>query len=193
MKYTYENLEYEKRGITDNVLVKVIGNDYEPVIRKDAAYTEKAASLKYAELTSQMDSCPIVGREELRPLLAALREHIPGLRARQTQMGTAVATTVLSEVRAEDAQFQIANGSIAHVSVKYDGDSEKVLLAHGILPIITEELLPAGSYLFLENIRESLKKGGGEVKAYLVKEKLEPVLVWVPAGDEGVFEAVWKG
>ncbi|MDO4296498.1 MAG: hypothetical protein Q4D90_10125 [bacterium] len=190
MQYTYENLQYEKRSITDNILIKVIGTDYQPVREKSNSYIEAASIIKAAEAVAQADSCPIVGREELRPILAALREHIAGLRIRHTQMGTAISTDSLSAISDEDAAFQIANGSTAHIAVNYDADSEAILLSHGILPILMKEPLEAGTYLFLEGVRETLLQGGGTLKAFLVKEHLVPTEAWIQPKDVAAFAAI---
>lgn len=57
-----------------------------------------AECLKAAEEVSQEDACPIVGREQLRPILLALRERTPELRARQTQTGTAVFSAIKKKI-----------------------------------------------------------------------------------------------
>lgn len=92
-----------------------------------------AECLKAAEEVSQEDACPIVGREQLRPILLALRERTPELRARQTQTGTAVFTEKLENITEEDADFLIANGTIAHVARSF---SEKAARPGEIKEII---------------------------------------------------------
>lgn len=191
MNYSYEETNYNKRSITDNVLIKVISNDYQLVVSKNPVYREAADCLKSAEEVSQSDSCPIVGREELRPVLTALRGRIPQLRARQTQTGTAVSTDRLDAVSEEDAAFQIANGSIANIAVSYGKEARAVLLSHGILPLVTEKPLPAGSFLFLENIRRTLEEGEQKVAAFLVKETLEPVSVRVDFDAKEQLESIF--
>lgn len=177
MDYSYKNLNYHKRGITENVLIKIVGNDYQIAAEKSEEYISRTISLKTAEEVSQTDSCPIVGREELRPVLAALQEHIPGLRARQTQIGTALSTTESDQITEEDADFLIACGSIAYTAASCTKETRNLLLSRGILPLIAKEPLAEGTFLFLEGIRTSLKNGDNELKAYLVREKLEPISV----------------
>ena len=183
MNYIYNDLTYSKRSITNNVLIKVISNDYQSVVQKTAEYTALADCVKNAELVSQTDSCPIVGREELRPIIDALRTRIPELRARQTQMGTAVSATRLQDITSQDALFQIANGSLADIAVSYEPSSRDELLTAGILPLTVEQPLPCGTFLFLEGVRRALESGQKHITAFLVQESLTPIKVSVDYED----------
>lgn len=175
MKYTYKENNYNKRNITNNVLIQIITTDFELVKLKSDKYVKLAETLKSAEEVSQSDACPIVGREQLRPVLVALRERIPELRARQTQTGTAVFTEKLEDISDEDAEFLIANGTIAHVAYSYSDEAIKILLSHGILPLQAGQSIDAGSFIFLEGIRKSLETENKNTTAFLVKEHLEPI------------------
>ncbi|MCI5650232.1 MAG: hypothetical protein ACI4EG_00115 [Fusicatenibacter sp.] len=190
MDYSYQKLTYHKRGITQNILIKIVGNDYRMVREKSNEYVSRTMSLKNAEEVSQTDSCPIVGRAELRPVLVALQEHLPGLRARQTQIGTALSIRESDQITGEDADFLIACGSIAYTAASYTEETGKLLLSRGILPLLVKEPLPEGTFLFLEGIRSSIENGEKDLKAYTVKEKLEPVDVSILLDKEEDLRAI---
>lgn len=191
MNYSYGEQTYNKRSITDNVLVKVISSNYQLVTDKTEEYSELADCLKNAELVSQSDSCPIVGREELRPIIDTLRTRTPKLRARQTQTGTAVSTEALSGITDQDALFQIANGSIANIASSYEPASRDALLAAGVLPLVTAQSLEVGTYIFLENIRQTLDAAQKEITAFLVKETLVPIQISVDYENREQLQALF--
>ena len=98
MKYVYENMDYEKRGLTDNILLRVIADDYGLVKERSRKYMGAAFSWKAAEMTSQMDACPVTGREEMQKILRIMRAYDPNYRARATQTGTAVSQQAITDV-----------------------------------------------------------------------------------------------
>lgn len=174
MKYVYENMDYEKRGLTENILLRIIADDYGQVKERSRKYMGAAFSWKVAEMTSQMDACPVTGRAEMQKILRIMRAYDPGYRARATQTGTAVSQQAITDVTEEDAQFQIANGSIADVAVSYSKEACDALLSRGILPLTADEPVPVDTYIFVESIRTDLKSGKRELKAYRLTDEMEP-------------------
>lgn len=178
MLYEYKDLQYEKRAITEHIVVQVIANDYKSVKQKDALYTEKTQNMKYAEAAGQADSCPVFGRDELRAATGILRETVDGFRFRSAQLGTAVSVEQLDEVTEEDALFQIVNGTTVDFSVSYSAEAVNELLAGGVLPLVTEKPITAGTYIGILNIRSALEQGKKELEAYVVTEgKKEPIRI----------------
>ncbi len=193
MKYVYENMDYEKRGLTDNILLRVIADDYGLVKERSRKYMGAAFSWKAAEMTSQMDACPVTGREEMQKILRIMRAYDPNYRARATQTGTAVSQQAITDVTEEDALFQIANGSIADIAVSYSEEACDTLLSKGILPLTADRPVPVDTYIFVEGIRAALKAGKRELTAYRLTDGMEPFALRLADGAameklEKVFE-----
>lgn len=191
MEYTLANASYNKRGLTDNIIFKVIADEYGPVKNRAPEYEAAADSLKNAELTSQQDACPVVGREELEHVITTVRTLLPDLRARHTQTGTAVSAPDITEVTDEDALFQIVNGTYINISPAFNESSKEKLLAKGILPLYSEELLPEGTIVFVQDILDTIQSGGRELSAYLVEDKLVPTKLKLAVGMESIPDAVF--
>lgn len=178
MLYEYQDLQYEKRAITDHVVVQVIDNSYEAVKQKAPLYSEKAANMKNAEAAGQADACPVFGRDELKAATGILRKTVEGFRFRSAQLGTAVSVEQLEAVTGEDALFQIANGTTINFAVSYSADAVDTLLAGGVLPLVTEKPIEAGTYIGILNIRAALEQGKKELDAYVVTEgSKEPIVI----------------
>ncbi len=178
MLFKYKDLQYEKRAITDHVVVQVIDNSYEAVQQKAAVYTEKTENMKNAEAAGQADACPVFGRDELRAATGILRKTVDGFRFRTSQLGTAVSVERLEKVTEEDALFQIANGTTIDFAVSYSDEAVSTLLAAGVLPLVTERPIAAGTYIGILNIRTALEQGKKELDAYVVTEEgKEPIAV----------------
>ncbi len=195
MKYTWNQDSYNKRGLTENIIFKVIANDYKQVKIKAPEYTEAAASLKNAELTGQQDACPVVGRDELKHVIISVRTLIPELRARHTQTGTAVSAAEIADVTEEDALFQIVNGTYINVSSVYDEKSRNNLLAKGILPLYSEEVLPEGTIIFVQGILDSIRSGRKDLTAYRIaehEEQLVPIKLQLAVNIEEIPDTVLK-
>lgn len=168
MLYEYKDLQYEKRAITEHIIVQVIDNSYEAVRQREPLYSERAKNMKYAEAAGQADACPVFGRDELRAATGILRETVDGFRFRTTQLGTAVSVEKLEEVAGEDALFQIANGSTVDFAVSYSDEAVDTLLAYGVLPLVTEKPIAVGTYIGILNIRTALEQGKRDLEAYVL-------------------------
>lgn len=186
MEYTLGNANYNKRGLTKNIIFKIIANEYEPVKKQAPEYEEAAKSLKNAELTSQRDACPVVGRDELKRVIETVRTRIPELRARHTQTGTAISADSIIDVTDDDALFQIVNGTYINVSSVYDDSSKEQLLSKGILPLYSKEVLPVGTIVFVEGISDVIKADEKELNAYIVEDKLIPVKLQLAVDPEKI-------
>ena len=176
MEYQYGNLSYSKRALTEDLVLKIVGSEYRLISSKAEKYAEKTESMKGAEEAGQADSCPIAGRAELSPVLTALRGHNPEFRARKNQIGTALCLEQETSVTEEEADFLIACGSLALLAPSFDRVTKKILLSRGILPLCFPFVLPEGTFLFVEGIRNSMEKKESELLAYQIAgEHLEAV------------------
>lgn len=192
--HSYQGITYEKRKLTSQILLKVITDDYNQVKYKSEIFEENANIIKQAEMVSQQDACPVKVNHELEHIMDVLRKYYETLRARHTQTAPVAFVEKPLEVSEEDVEFLLANGSIAVFAKYYEKGTKEKLLDHEILPLVTTENLKNNDYVFIENIIESIEKKQSKLKAFLVKEDLEPINVWLPRNlkDINKYEKIWK-
>lgn len=192
--YEYEGIKYSKRKLTDNILLKVITDEYELVRTKSDSYKEKAAIIKQGEETSQLDACPVKVNQELRAVLETLRRTYEGLRARHTQTAPVIYIDDVTNISEDDAKFLIANGSIAVLSRHFTDEAKKELLSHQILPITISEKMSVGEYIFINDILKNINEGQKELKAFIVDKELIPVEANLPLEvyGEKTYSEIWE-
>lgn len=179
-KYQYMGIQYEKRNLTKDILLKIITKDYGLVQGKSETYTAKAKPLKNSEMVSQQDACPVEVNQELEAVMKVLKRHNEHIRARHTQMSPVFYTQKEFDIREDNIDFLLANGTVAVFAKDYKKGVEEQLLQHGILPLITKEDLLEDDFIFIENILSDLKKGEQKVQAYKVENNLVPISVFLP-------------
>lgn len=190
--HTYQGITYEKRKLTNQILLKVITDDYNQIKYKSEIFEEHADVIKRAEMVSQHDACPVEVNHELEGIMKVLRRYHEGLRARNTQTAPVAFLEKPVKVSEKDMEFLLANGSIAVLARYYQNETKQKLLNHGILPLVTGESLKKNDYIFIENIIDSIEKKTGKLKAFLVKEDLEPIDVWLPRELKTTrYEKIW--
>ncbi len=192
--HSYQGITYEKRKLTNQILLKVITDDYNQVKYKSEIFEENANVIKQAEMVSQQDACPVKINHELEHIMEVLHKHYETLRARNTQTAPVTFVEKPLEVSEEDSEFLLANGSIAILAKYYEEGTKEKLLNHEILPLVTTENFKNNDYVFIDNIIESIEKKQSKLEAFLVKDDLEPVDVWLPRNlkDTHKYEKIWK-
>lgn len=192
--HSYQGITYEKRKLTNQILLKVITDDYNQVKCKSEIFEENANVIKQAEMVSQQDACPVKINHELEHIMEVLHKHYETLRARNTQTAPVTFVEKPLEVSEEDSEFLLANGSIAIFAKYYEEGTKEKLLNHEILPLVTTENFKNNDYVFIDNIIESIEKKQSKLEAFLVKDDLEPVDVWLPRNlkDTHKYEKIWK-
>lgn len=145
-------------------------------------------------MVSQQDACPVKINHELEHIMEVLHKHYETLRARNTQTAPVTFVEKPLEVSEEDSEFLLANGSIAIFAKYYEEGTKEKLLNHEILPLVTTENFKNNDYVFIDNIIESIEKKQSKLEAFLVKDDLEPVDVWLPRNlkDTHKYEKIWK-
>lgn len=192
--HSYQGITYEKRKLTNQILLKVITDDYNQVKYKSEIFEENANVIKQAEMVSQQDACPVKINPELEHIMEVLHKHYETLRARNTQTAPVTFVEKPLEVSEEDSEFLLANGSIAILAKYYEEGTKEKLLNHEILPLVTTENFKNNDYVFIDNIIESIEKKQSKLEAFLVKDDLESVDVWLPRNlkDTHKYEKIWK-
>ena len=170
MLFTKDDLTYEKRPLTKDVALYVISNSIPQDKKEIDEFTKLAFPYKSGELAAQSDSCPVARLDDLRKAVDFLKRTYEGFRIRHAQLSGIVAVNdTIKSIDDETASYMVAAGSIAVIAYEYKDGSDKVLLEHGILPLVSDEEIPENTFVLIRNIRTG-EKGiiPGELDAYIV-------------------------
>lgn len=169
MQFTKDDLTYEKRPLTKDIALFVISNSIPKSKEEKESFIRQAFPYKSGELAAQADSCPVAKLEDLRKAVDFLKRTYEGFRIRCAQLsGIAAVNDTVKSVDDDTAASLIAAGSIAVVAKGYTGGADRVLLSHGILPLVSNEEIRENSFLLIRNIRKDEELVKGEQDAYIV-------------------------
>ena len=190
MLFTYGDLSYEKRPLTDNIALWVITNEFPDNDEKLSAFVRLAKPYKTGEEASQQDACPVVGIKGLREYVDFLKRTYDGFRIRNAQLSAVAAVNgIVDKISGGTAAHLIAAGSIAVIAGGYADGADEVLLDNGILPLVSDSALPEGSFILIRNIRASIS--GGKTEAYIVTpESKTPVGISLGTYPEDKFRKI---
>ncbi|MBR1864267.1 MAG: hypothetical protein IJ806_09295 [Ruminococcus sp.] len=164
-RYSYEQLEYNKRPLTQDAALYVI-TDRVPD-KGDKDYAEQALPYKAGELAAQQDSCPVQDLGHIRERVGYLKGRYPGFRIRNAQFSAVPATAkVIRELDGETADYLIAAGTTAVIAAGYENGTDLLLLEKGILPLRSENAPSTGTFILIKDISDGLS--GGRLNAFSV-------------------------
>ncbi len=190
MKYNYDNITYNKRPLTNDIALGIVSNDLAEAENKTAQLKKLTAPYKIGELASQQDACPITEFEELRDRIDFLKNTFEGFRIRNAQLSGVIAVKgSIKSINDGTAAYLIACGSIAVIAEGYEDDADKILLANGILPLISSEELPIGSFILIRNIKNDVYKGNLD-SCIVIPGKLSPVNISLSKYTDKELEAI---
>lgn len=183
--FTYGDVSYEKRPLTDDIALRVVSEEFPDTQEKLSGFTKLAKPYKDGEAASQLDACPVTGIPGLRDYVGFLKKTYDGFRIRRLQLsGITAVKGVVDKISGDTAAYLIAAGSLAVIAGGYENGADEVLLEKGILPLVSAQELPAGTFILIKGIRSSI--GGGKTEAYAVTpDSLTPLdisLGFYPAG-----------
>ena len=170
MTFIKDSLAYEKRPLTKDIALKVISNNIPATKEEFDEFSALAYPYKRGELAAQVDSCPVAKLDDLRESVGFLKKTYEGFRIRHAQLsGILAVNDSIDKIDDDTAEHLIASGSIAVVARKYHNDSDKILLKHGILPLVSDKEVKEDAFIFIRNIRnEDEGIAAGELDAYIV-------------------------
>ncbi len=167
MEYTYNNITYKKRPLTNDIALSVVSNDFSLAESKSPEFEKLTKPIKLGELAAQHDACPVADLSNFRPYIDFLKQEFEGFRIRNAQFsGVIAAGGILNSVDDDTAAYLAANGSIAVIAQGYRNNSDAALLKKGIIPLISEEELPTGTFILIRNIKRDISDG--KLEAYIV-------------------------
>lgn len=186
-----EQFPYTKRGLTENIILKVVSDDVNLPINDPESFLELVQDFAQAEMVGQQDMCMFGKQSGIFELVPHIKEAYSGIRFRFQQFAQILALSAATSLNADFAETLCAAGSIAIIATSYDEQSLDALLQAGILPLLSEEPVAVGTGLFVKGIRNDVKLDSKDLTAFKVNGGLTPFPLHLPdiyAGKEDPYD-----
>ncbi len=147
--------------------------------RKDPLYVGRAKAIQKAQKAVEAGTCPLDAVEELKAVMKAVHESYPEAGKGNLGFGSTIFAVKPGDgsAREQAASCQKVLGGWANIANEYATKRYRSnLINWGMLPFLIEEgELPFRNldYLFIPNVRRAIEEKQSEIKAYVVREKLE--------------------
>lgn len=167
--------------------------------RKDPAYVGRAKEVQKAEKARVAGEHPIDVLPELVPVMEAIRASFPDAKRDNTGIGSTIFAVKPGDgsAREQAASCQKVLGGWANIATEYATKRYRSnLINWGMLPFIIDKgELPFanGDYLFVPGIRQAVIDKASELKAYVVKDKLEEFTLRLGDLTDDEREIILKG
>ncbi|MBM6947199.1 hydratase [Mordavella massiliensis] len=151
--------------------------------RKDPAYVGRAKEVQKAQKAIEAGTCPLDALEELRPVMAKIREKFPEAGEGNIGVGSTIFAVKPGDgsAREQAASCQKVLGGWANIAVEYATKRYRSnLINWGMLPFLTKEDHEAlsfknGDYIFVPGIRRAVEEKTDVIRAYVVGDELAEV------------------
>ena len=169
--------------------------------RKDPAYVGRAKEVQKAQKAIEQGQCPLEVLEELRPVMAKIKEKFPD--AGEGNLG--VGSTILAvkpgdgSAREQAASCQKVLGGWANIANEYATKRYRSnLINWGMLPFITEEddkhlSFKNGDYIFVPDIRKAVEYKASDIKAYVAGDEWKEIDLKLGDMTDAEREIILKG
>ena len=147
--------------------------------RKDPAYVGRAKEIQKAQKAIEAGKCPAEAVEELKPVMAAVKEKFPE-KDFHVEGSIGFGSTIFAvkpgdgSAREQAASCQKVLGGWANIANEYATKRYRSnLINWGMLPFLIQEgELPFtnGDYIFVPDIRKAVEERKTEITAYVVKD-----------------------
>ncbi len=149
--------------------------------RKDPAYVGRAKEVQAAQKAIETGKCPLDALEELKPVMAKIRESYPEAGEGNIGVGSTIFAVKPGDgsAREQAASCQKVLGGWANIANEYATKRYRSnLINWGMFPFITEAdhtALPFenGDYLFVPDVRKAVEEKKDTVRAFVVKDELK--------------------
>lgn len=149
--------------------------------RKDPAYVGRAKEVQAAQKAIEAGKCPLEVLEELKPVIAKVKETYPNVGEGNIGVGSTIFAVKPGDgsAREQAASCQKVLGGWANIANEYATKRYRSnLINWGMLPFLTDaddKELPFknGDYIFVPDVRRAVEEKADVVKAYVVKDSLE--------------------
>ena len=218
----------EMAALPENLLLKVVSEIHDPVTttdelipsgetssyrsnplglaefalsRKDPAYVGRAKEVQKAEKAIEAGECPLEVLEELKPVMAAVRESYPEVGEGNLGVGSTIFAVKPGDgsAREQAASCQKVLGGWANIANEYATKRYRSnLINWGMLPFITEEdhtglSFKNGDYIFVPEVRRCVEEKNAEIKAYVVGDSLKEITLKLGDMTDTEREIILKG
>ena len=169
--------------------------------RKDPAYVGRAKEVQKAQKAIEADTCPLDVLEELKPVMATIRESYPEVGKGNIGVGSTIFAVKPGDgsAREQAASCQKVLGGWANIANEYATKRYRSKLINwGMLPFITEEdheslSFKNGDYIFVPDIRSAVENKLDVVKAYVVGDGLKEIELKLGDLTDNEREIILKG
>ena len=169
--------------------------------RKDPAYVGRAKEVRKAQKAVEEGTCPLDVLDELKPVMAKIRETYPCVGEGNLGIGSTIFAVKPGDgsAREQAASCQKVLGGWANIANEYATKRYRSnLINWGMLPFLTKEDhedLPFanGDYIFVPDVRKAVEEKASEIKAYVVGETLKEVTFYLGDLTDNEREIILKG
>ena len=169
--------------------------------RKDPAYVGRAKEVQKAQKAIEAGTCPLDAFEELKPVMATIRQSFPEVGKGNVGVGSTIFAVKPGDgsAREQAASCQKVLGGWANIANEYATKRYRSnLINWGMLPFITEENHEAlnfknGDYIFVPDVRKAVEDKVSVVKAYVVGEALKEIELKLGDLTDNEREIILKG
>ncbi len=169
--------------------------------RKDPAYVGRAKEVQKAQKSIEAGACPLEALEELKPVMATIRETYPEVGEGNLGVGSTIFAVKPGDgsAREQAASCQKVLGGWANIANEYATKRYRSnLINWGMLPFITEEnheslSFKNGDYIFVPDVRKAVEEKWDTVKAYVVGDGLKEIQLKLGDLTDNEREIILKG
>ena len=169
--------------------------------RKDPAYVGRAKEVQKAQKAIEQGQCPLEVLEELRPVMAKIKEKFPDAGEGNLGVGSTIFVVKPGDgsAREQAASCQKVLGGWANIANEYATKRYRSnLINWGMLPFITEEddkhlSFKNGDYIFVPDIRKAVEYKASDIKAYVAGDEWKEIDLKLGDMTDAEREIILKG
>ncbi|HBA63286.1 MAG TPA: hydratase [Lachnospiraceae bacterium] len=169
--------------------------------RKDPSYVGRAKEVQKAQKAIEEGSCPLEVLEELKPVMAKVRERFPDAGKGNLGIGSAIFAVKPGDgsAREQAASCQKVLGGWANIANEYATKRYRSnLINWGMLPFLTDEKdtelsFKNGDYIFVPDIRTAIAEKRDLIMAYVVGDSLKEIQLMLGDLTDHEREIIEKG
>lgn len=169
--------------------------------RKDPSYVGRAKEVQKAQKAIEEGSCPLEVLEELKPVMAKVRERFPDAGKGNLGIGSAIFAVKPGDgsAREQAASCQKVLGGWANIANEYATKRYRSnLINWGMLPFLTDEKdtelsFKNGDYIFVPDIRTAIAEKRDPIMAYVVGDSLKEIQLMLGDLTDHEREVIEKG
>ena len=169
--------------------------------RKDPAYVGRAKEVQKAQKAIEEGKCPLEVVDELKEVMGKIHTRFPQAGEGNLGIGSTIFAVKPGDgsAREQAASCQKVLGGWANIANEYATKRYRSnLINWGMLPFLTKEdhtALPFenGDYIFMPEIRKAVEEKQSEIKAYVVRDELKEMSLYLGELTDTEREIILKG